>query len=196
MYGIYGSLLFRRAGGRSEGEPEMQVATLQQVYRKISAPGAKIKRSREAPDLRILVQIERNVSLSTKVQQKTHTAPGTGAGAGGRAGVCGFRNAGSGLEIRQPGDKNPEQRLQHRSLSGITGCNMLKTSAKGGIRAVRAPCRGSSATRRLNGRRSVRGVMRGWCGSGIGRRRCGERQEFWHRQGRVAIEGQRWRAPL
>ena len=43
----------------------MRVATLQQVYRRILAPVAKIKRSREAPDLRVLVQIERNVSLST-----------------------------------------------------------------------------------------------------------------------------------
>jgi len=78
----------RRTRGRSRERGKAKVATLQQVCRRIPAPAAKSKRPKKAADLGVPVQIERNVSLSTEVQQKAHTVPGTGAGVGAGACVC------------------------------------------------------------------------------------------------------------
>ena len=46
--------------------------------------------------------------------------------------VCEIRNAGSDLPIRLPVGGNQDQAPQHRPLSGIAGCNPLKTGAKRG----------------------------------------------------------------
>jgi hypothetical protein len=47
------------------------LAALQQVYRRIPAPAAKIKRPGKAPDLTVPVQIERCISLLVLKYSKT-----------------------------------------------------------------------------------------------------------------------------
>ncbi|WP_156147615.1 hypothetical protein [Methanoculleus bourgensis] len=64
--------MFRRNGGRA---PEVRVATLQQVYRRIPAPAAKIERPGKAPDPAVLVQIERCLSLLVLKYSRTRTQP-------------------------------------------------------------------------------------------------------------------------
>ena len=73
---------------------------------------------------------ETHLSLSTEVQQNTHTAPGTGSGVSECAGVCEIRNAGTDPTISPFQGGNADQALSGRHLSGIAGCNTLKTSAK------------------------------------------------------------------
>ena len=72
------------------------------------------------------------LSLSTEVQQNTHTAPGTGARVDGCAGVCEIRNAGKDLTTPPSRGGNQDRTPQRHPLSGITGCNALKTGAKCG----------------------------------------------------------------
>ena len=72
------------------------------------------------------------LSLSTEVQQNTHTAPGTGAGVSGCAGVRESQNAGRDLTIPPPRGGNQDRTPQRHPLSGIAGCNVLKTGTKRG----------------------------------------------------------------
>ena len=72
------------------------------------------------------------LSLSTEVQQNTHTAPGTGARVDGCAGVCEIRNAGKDLTTPPSRGGNQDRTPQRHPLSGITGCNALKIGAKRG----------------------------------------------------------------
>lgn len=108
------------------------LTALQQVFSRIPAPAAKIKRPGEVPDLPVLVQIERSISLSlsTKVQQNTHTAPGTGSGAGECAGVCDIRNAGNDPMIPPLKGGNFNQAPFSSPMIDITCCNVLKRGAK------------------------------------------------------------------
>jgi len=106
---------------------------LQQVCRRIPAPAAKIKRPGKAADLRVLVQIERSFSLSTEVQQKRHTVPGTGAGVGTRARVCEIRNAGNDLTKQQLRGGNLNPPSQHPRLADIACCNVLKMGENRGL---------------------------------------------------------------
>ena len=71
-----------------------------------------------------------HLSLSTKVQQNAHTVPNAGSKVGACAGVCETRNVGTDLMTSPPGGGNADRASFKRHLSGITGCNMLKTGAK------------------------------------------------------------------
>jgi hypothetical protein len=51
------------------------LTALQQVFSRIPAPAAKIKRPGEVPDLPVLVQIERSISLSVLKYSRTPTQP-------------------------------------------------------------------------------------------------------------------------
>ena len=62
-------------GGEGGPDPSDLFATLQQVYRRIPAPTAKIKRPGKAPDLRVLVQIERSFSLLVLKYSRRDTQP-------------------------------------------------------------------------------------------------------------------------
>ncbi len=64
--------MFRRNGVRA---PEVRVATLQQIYRRIPAPAAEIEQPGKAPDPAVLVQIERCVSLLVLKYSRTRTQP-------------------------------------------------------------------------------------------------------------------------
>ncbi|GLI46802.1 hypothetical protein MBOURGENBZM_15940 [Methanoculleus bourgensis] len=58
------------------GTAVLALATLtasQQVFSRIPAPAAKIKRPGEVPDLPVLVQIERSISLSLSVLKYSRT---------------------------------------------------------------------------------------------------------------------------
>jgi len=71
-------------------------------------------------------------SLSTEVQQNTHTAPGSGAEVGACAGVCEIRNAGNDLTIWYPGDAMPNRATQNPRLADIACCNVLGTGVNQG----------------------------------------------------------------
>ncbi len=75
---------------------------------------------------------EMRLSLSTKVQQNTHTVPGIGSGVGECAGVCDIRNAGNVPKIPLSGGANMNRAPIHPHLGGIACCDALKTGAKGG----------------------------------------------------------------
>ncbi|HOF97524.1 MAG TPA: hypothetical protein PLV90_10185, partial [Methanoculleus sp.] len=75
---------------------------------------------------------EKHLSLSTKVQQNTHTVPGTGSGVGECAGVCEIRNAGTDPEIPAPRGEKSNPTPFNRPLAGIPGCNVLKRDARRG----------------------------------------------------------------
>ena len=73
---------------------------------------------------------ETHLSLSTKVQQNTHTVPNTGSRVGACAGVCEIRNVGIDLMTSSPGGGNTDRAPFNRHLSDIACYNMLKTGAK------------------------------------------------------------------
>ena len=84
---------------------------------------------------------EKHLSLSTKVQQNTHTVPGTGSGVGECAGVCEIRNAGTDPEIPAPRGEKSNPTPFNRPLAGIPGCNVLKRDARRGS-ALQEPLSG------------------------------------------------------
>jgi len=65
-----------------------QVATLQQGYRRMLAPGAKIKQPGIVPNLTVRVQIERYVSLFVLKYSRRRTQPAIPVFGRVRAGVC------------------------------------------------------------------------------------------------------------
>ena len=112
------------------GAGASKVATLQQIYRRIPAPAAKIERPGKGPVPAVPVQIERCLSLLVLKYSRTRTQPPIPAP--GCAGVRESQNAGRDLTIPPSRGGNQDRTPQRHLLSGIAGCNVLKTGTKRG----------------------------------------------------------------
>ena len=106
------------------------LTALQQVFSRIPAPAAKIKRPGEVPDLPVLVQIERSISLSVLKYSRTPTQPPVPVPGRVSVRVCDIRNAGNDPMIPPLKGGKFNQAPFSSPMIDITCCNVLKRGAK------------------------------------------------------------------